>query len=381
METMTRSVESSVGTGQLLMAFELGQRWWHVGFTVGLGQRPRTRRIAAGAVQIVLSEVAHAKARFGLPVEAAVISCYEAGREGFWLHRCLTAARGHQSCGRLVEHRSGSAGAAHEDGSHRSRWAVESAGAVCRGRPPLLAGGPRAQRRGRRCAAAASHTGDAPGRSDAADQSAESDAGDAGNSPHVSVGIFSCRWIKTSVPDGSPLPPGARQRLAHDWAVLQAVEQQLRGRWRPLARHSPDRSDDGDGPGRARLADAARDRGQWRVGVGDGNLRVAGDPKCAATRCPGWRVPALYQSGDTQRRGITRAGNHPRAADDGAIGVGLAPLATDERLDVSGTNAALRTAGRRMRRIGIVALARKLLVALWRYVDQGVVPDGAVLKS
>jgi transposase len=37
--------------------------------------------------------------------------------------------------------------------------------------------------------------------------------------------------------------------------------------------------------------------------------------------------------------------------------------------------------GKRLRRIGIVALARRLLVALWRYVDQGVVPEGAQLKA
>jgi transposase len=34
----------------------------------------------------------------------------------------------------------------------------------------------------------------------------------------------------------------------------------------------------------------------------------------------------------------------------------------------------------RIRRITIVALARKLLVALWRYLEDGLVPDGAVLK-
>jgi transposase len=37
--------------------------------------------------------------------------------------------------------------------------------------------------------------------------------------------------------------------------------------------------------------------------------------------------------------------------------------------------------GTRMRRIGIVALARKLLVALWRYLEEGLVPEGATLKS
>lgn len=35
----------------------------------------------------------------------------------------------------------------------------------------------------------------------------------------------------------------------------------------------------------------------------------------------------------------------------------------------------------RIRRIAIVAPARKLLAALWRYVTQGVVPEGAVLKA
>jgi transposase len=37
--------------------------------------------------------------------------------------------------------------------------------------------------------------------------------------------------------------------------------------------------------------------------------------------------------------------------------------------------------GPRQRRIGIVALARKLLIALWRYLDQGVIPEGAELKA
>jgi transposase len=37
--------------------------------------------------------------------------------------------------------------------------------------------------------------------------------------------------------------------------------------------------------------------------------------------------------------------------------------------------------GKRMRRIGIVALARKLLIALWKYLEQGIVPEGAILKS
>jgi len=35
----------------------------------------------------------------------------------------------------------------------------------------------------------------------------------------------------------------------------------------------------------------------------------------------------------------------------------------------------------RLRKIGIVALARKLLIALWRYLETGVLPEGALLKA
>ena len=35
----------------------------------------------------------------------------------------------------------------------------------------------------------------------------------------------------------------------------------------------------------------------------------------------------------------------------------------------------------RIKRIAIVAMARKLIIALWRYLETGVVPEGAVLKS
>jgi transposase len=34
-----------------------------------------------------------------------------------------------------------------------------------------------------------------------------------------------------------------------------------------------------------------------------------------------------------------------------------------------------------MRRVGIVALGRKLLVALWRYAEQGLIPEGALMKA
>ena len=93
MITTTRTSESTAATGGLLLAFELGQRSWKLGFTVGLGQRPRIRQIPAGAVTTVATEIERAKKRFGLAAEAPVTSCYEAGRDGFWLHRFLSVHR------------------------------------------------------------------------------------------------------------------------------------------------------------------------------------------------------------------------------------------------------------------------------------------------
>src|SRR5215203_7051778 len=91
MSIMARPNESTVSTGCLLLAFELGQRSWKLGFTVGIGQRPRIRQMPAGAVSALVAEIARAKQRFGLAAEAPVTSCYEAGRDGFWLHRYLAA--------------------------------------------------------------------------------------------------------------------------------------------------------------------------------------------------------------------------------------------------------------------------------------------------
>lgn len=85
--------ESTTGQARLLyLALDLGERHWTLAFTVGRGQRPRVRTIPAGDLERLTTELAAARRRFGLPPEARVVSCYEAGRDGFWLHRALLAA-------------------------------------------------------------------------------------------------------------------------------------------------------------------------------------------------------------------------------------------------------------------------------------------------
>ena len=71
------------------MAFELGEAEWKLGFTIGFAQKPRIRTIKARDLVELEKEIRVAKKRFGLPEEIPVMSCYEAGRDGFWIHRYL----------------------------------------------------------------------------------------------------------------------------------------------------------------------------------------------------------------------------------------------------------------------------------------------------
>jgi transposase len=65
----------------------LGVNQWKLGCTAGAAQRPRERNVPARNLEAVREEIRRAKQRFGLPEDARVLSCYEAGRDGFWLHR------------------------------------------------------------------------------------------------------------------------------------------------------------------------------------------------------------------------------------------------------------------------------------------------------
>ncbi len=90
MTKTTRNQQYSDIRPTLFMAFELGMSEWKLGFTIGLGQKARRRTVTAGNLEKVQREIVAAKKRFQLPETAEVVSCYEAGRDGFWLHRYLT---------------------------------------------------------------------------------------------------------------------------------------------------------------------------------------------------------------------------------------------------------------------------------------------------
>lgn len=378
MKAMTHDVESTVGPGSLLMAFELGERWWKLGFTTGLGQRPRTRRIAAGAVDVLRAEIVRAKARFGVPAEAAVISCYEAGREGFWLHRYLTA---HGVANHVVD----SSSIEVNRRARRSKTDHLDLGGLLTLLGRYVAGDQRCWRVVR-----VPSVGDEDARQlHRTRETLQSDRTRLINrlkATLATLGLrlsvtrdFLARVDRCTLPDGRRVPPGARQRLARDWALLEAVEQQLA---------------DVDTERAALPIDLTTCTGRAVAALH--KLRAVGPAGAwvLATEIFGWReirngrelgalaglAPAQYQSGEMCRdRGITRAGNaHVRRL---MVQLAWGWLRWQRTSALAQWyQARFAGGGPRLRRIGIVALARKLLVALWRYVDQGVLPDGATLK-
>ena len=88
---VTGKTQNPTTQGTLYMACELSEKTWKLGFTTGHGQKPRARNVPARHQEHILDEIAQAKRRFGLPETAPVVSCYEAGRDGCWLHRFVHA--------------------------------------------------------------------------------------------------------------------------------------------------------------------------------------------------------------------------------------------------------------------------------------------------
>jgi transposase len=74
-------------TVPMYIAFELSNSKWKLMFSDGFKRRQKT--IAAGELAHFEQEVVKARERFNLSQDITIYSCYEAGRDGFWIHRYL----------------------------------------------------------------------------------------------------------------------------------------------------------------------------------------------------------------------------------------------------------------------------------------------------
>jgi transposase len=377
MMTMTRDGECTAATTCLLLAFELGQRSWKLGFSAGIGQRPRVRQIPAGAVAVIASEIGRAKVRLGLVADAPVISCYEAGRDGFWLHRYLLA---HGITNHVVD----SSSIEVNRRARRAKTDRLDLGGLLNLLARYVLGDRRVWRVVRVPSVPDEDARQLP-------RTWETLTEDRTRLINRMKGLLTTQGVQIPIDknflerlhaaqlwDGTPVPTGLQERLTQDWAQLRQVETQLRERRARAARPPDATTPTGRAIEQLQTLRAIGVTGAWVL----------------ATEIFGWRqiknrrelgalvglVPAPYQSGETHSdQGITRAGNtHVRR-----VMVQLAWVWLQYQPQSALAQWYQRrfgSSGKRLRRIGIVALARKLLIALWRYLETGVVPDGAQLK-
>lgn len=375
--TMTRAGESTLKADSLLLAFELSERTWKLGFTVGRGQRPRVRQIPAGALDRLADEIARAKSHWQLGPATAVLSCYEAGREGFWLHRYLVA----QGVENVVVDSSSI------EVSRRARRAKTDALDLA-GLLTLLERHARGERRVWHVVRVPSLVDEDARHLHRCRETLQQERTRVINRLHgllTTQGLriplrqdFLERLATAQLWDGTPLPTGLVHRLQRAWDQLVFLNGQL---------------EDVDAERAALATAAATEPARWAAQL----QRVQGvggiGAWCLTTEIFGWRqirngrelgaligiVPAPYQSGATSHdQGISRAGNrHVRRM---MVQLAWSWLRYQPTSALSRWYRARFGQGRRLRRIGIVALARKLLIALWRFGTTGELPEGALMK-
>jgi len=371
--------ESIAGEDGMLVAFELGLKDWKLAFGWVRGEKRLV--VAIGSRDLVgLSEAFRkARRRLGLADSCRVFSCYEAGREGFWLHRQLTEMGivnlVVDSSSIEVNRRARRAKTDRLDakkllGMLRRYWAGEKdLWSVVKVPTPEQEDGRQLQREIRTLTKEQTRlTNRIKGL--LASQGVAAWMGRSG----LKESLDAIRiW------DGSPLPPGLRRRLEMEVARHDVVHRQLldlesqrdtrmregQDRASAVARHLKTLR----GIGEAGAETYAREF-SWRQFK---NRRQVGG-LLGLTSTP-------HQSGDSfQERGISRAGNrHVRGV---AIDLAWLWLRFQPQSELTRWfNQRFARGGPRLRKIGIVALARKLVIALWRYADFGEIPKGALLKS
>lgn len=356
----------------LYASFELGDKRWKL--TFGNGSRNPSRcTVTAGDEAAMLERIRKAKQRFGLSQDATVHSCYEAGRDGWWLHRTLRRQGIDNivvdSASIEINRRSRRAKTDRLDGDKLlamlQRWhAGETRVWAVLHEPSVQQEDDRRLHRElqRLSSERTQHT---------------NRIGSLLVLHNLRVRHIGGRdWAAWWSTHREQVPPALRAEIEREHARLMLVKQQL------LELQAAQRQavHDGQQPQVAQLT-RLRSIGITSAWVLVKELfawrRFANRRQVAG--CLGL-VPSPYASGDTQiEQGISKAGNRQARAL-------LVELAWDWlRLQPNSDltqwfNRRFGAGGKRMRRIGVVALARRLAVALWRYLEHGEVPAGAVLK-
>jgi len=362
----------AVTQGELYVSFELGDKKWKV--TAGDGRvGPSQYGVDAGDKEAVLNCLRKANERCKLGPQAKVHSCYEAGRDGWWLHRWLIE----QGIDNIV------VDAASIEVNRRARraktdrldglklqamllrhhggervWSVlreptaEQEDARRRDRELSRLGKERTQHSNRIRSLLVLHN----------------------LRPQIVIGGRD--WAAWWDAQGTQLLEHQRAEIEREIARLKLIKQQVK----VLEVAQQKEMEAGRQPIVAQLMRlrAIGIKGAW---VLDKELfgwrRFANRRELASSL---GLVPTPYDSGDRQvEQGISKAGNKRVRALLVELAWAWLRLQPDSAL-TQWFNRRFAAGGKRMRRVGIVALARRLAIALWRYLQHGEIPAGAVFK-
>jgi transposase len=364
----------------LYVAFELSWTNWKMAFTIGAGQPPRIRTVPARCASLVLNEIKKAKLRFGLPNSAPVVSCYEAGRDGFWIHRFLTHEKVQNivvdSASIEVSRRKRRAKSDRLDAvklvSMLIRWHNGEKKVWSVVHVPTVADEDRRQLHRELIELKAERTGL------------------LNRIKGLLAGVGLTVLVDSKLPhrlgklrqwDHAEVPPALKGRILREFDRLQLVARQIRELEAQRAREiREDPSPQGEQIRRLMNLKGIGSNGAWLLVREFFSWRQIRNRRELASLAG--LTPTPYNSGESQHeQGISKAGN--RLVRWMMVQLAWGWLRYQPKSKLSRWYQRRFGQGKsRMRKVGIVALARKLLIALWRYLETGEVPAGAeVIKT
>ena len=354
----------------LFLAFDLGDKRWTLELGDGCHRQSRYE-LAAGDKLGVLDRIARAKKRFGLVDSTPVYSCYEAGRDGWWLHRWLLEQGVHNmvvdSASIEVNRRSRRAKSDAIDVSKllqmlMRHWRGERVWSVARC-PSVEAEDARRDDRElvRLTREKTAHT----------------------NRVQALMVLHNVRakriggrgWAQWLAEQG--LPATLRREIEREIDRLDLVRKQIR----EIEAQRLQALEDKKQHSVTRALHAVFGIGVRSAWILDKELfgwrQFSGRRQVGA--CVGL-VPTPYNSGDSQvEQGISKIGS--ARVRSTLIELSWYWLRFQPASELTQWfKRRFATGGKRMRRIGIVAMARRLVISLWRYVSTGELPRGAVLR-
>jgi len=376
----TQATQSTIPAGPVLyVAFELSWGTWKLAFTIGAGQPPRIRTVLARSTAAVMREIKLAKLRFGLPEDAKVVSCFEAGRDGFWLHRFLV----HEGVQNIVvdsasievNRRKRRAKSDRLDAikllsmlirwynGEKKIWSVVNV--------PTVTDEDRRQLhrelielKGQRTEHVNRIKGLLAG---------------LGLSIVVDAKLVQ-RLDKLRQWDGSGVPPALRERILREferWQLVMRQISELEAERSKRIREDP--APETEKVRRLMSLKGMGENGSWLlVWEFFGWRRIRNRRELASLA---GLTPTPYDSGGMRcEQGISKAGNRRVRWMMVELAWGWLRYQPNSELS-QWYQRRFGKGNTRLRKVGIVALARKLLIALWKYVETGEVPAGAEVRK